>query len=133
MTFKDLKIGDKVFVVNEEKTTFGRKTFGIKIETRTIKKTFYECDDLVLVFDEGFGYIDKTCENSKEYMPYFVNLQDAQKHFLKKEPEVYSSLVGEAAKYLKKYNDIVEIMNNISEERDKIETELIINGSNLES
>lgn len=127
-TFKDLKIGDKLYIVNEG------ESFGIRIEEPTIIGITHECGDLVLEFEGGLhGWIDETQENLKKCGFYFANLKDAQEYYLKKEHEIYCSLVGKAAKYLKKYNDIVEIMNNISEERDRIETELILNGSNLEN
>ena len=127
-TFKDLKVGDKIYILNEG------ESFGIRIESPTIIDITHECGDLVLEFEDGLhGWIDEKQENMKRCGFYFANLEEAQKSYLKKEHEIYCSLVGKAAKYLKKYNDIVEIMNNISEERDKIETELILNGNNLEN
>lgn len=127
-TFKDLKVGDKLFIVNEG------ESFGIRIESPTITGIKYEYGSLVFELDDGLhGYLDKSQENLKRCGFYFANLKDAQEYYLEKEYEIYCSLVGKAAKYLKKYNDIIEIMNNISEEREKIETELIINGRNLEN
>lgn len=127
-TFKDLKVGDKLFIVNEG------SSFGIRIESPTIIGIKHEYGDLVFELDDGLhGYLNESQENLKRCGFYFANLEEAQRTYLEKEHEIYCSLVGKAAKYLKKYNDVVEIMNNISEERDRIETELILNGSNLES
>lgn len=128
--FKDLKKGDEVYVVNEG------EDFGVRLETHkvemVVKKEEYNQDHIHL--DDGTAFIVDWDFNEIDSQGFiFTNKIKAQKHFLNKVHDVYCKLVGTAAKRLRQYNQCVEIMNNISEERDRIETELILNGSNLEN
>lgn len=128
ITFKDLNIGDNLYVVNKG------AEFGLRIETHKIVNKDYDCGYLELKLDDTNSvYIDELSFDSSRCGFLFTNINDAKTFFLQTYNSVYSELVGKAAKYLKKYNDIVEIMNDISEEREQIETELIIYGNNLES
>lgn len=127
-TFNDLNVGDKIFIVNEG------EPFGIRIETPTITEKKYECDDLVLEFDDGLhGWIDVSLQNSDRCGFYFANLQDAQEYYMQRVDNVYSKMMEKAAKAIKKYGELVVSMNNVSKERDNIKMEMIKNGCNLES
>lgn len=128
MNFKDLKIGDKLYVVNQG------DSFGMRIEEHIINDIkFDELGMKLFMDDTSVVYVDKSVLNSNKCGCCFLDKKDAQKNFLKKYINVYSDFVHKASKHLKKYNDCVEIMNNISKEKDNIETELILNGSNLEN
>ena len=128
MNFKDLKIGDKLYVVNKG------ADFGIRLETHVVESIeVYDTYKYLNLDDSGGLMVDDTCKNSDNIGFFFTNLEKAQKFYLKEEQEVYCSLIGKASKYLRQYNNLVEIMDNISKERDNIETELILNGSNLEN
>jgi len=130
MTFKDLKKGDKLYVVNEG------LDFGIRVEEHVIEEITEAYGGEYIAFkldDTCTAYIYENNIEDDKCGVYFANKKDAQKYFLKKEHEIYCTLVGKASKYLRQYNNLVEIMDNISKERDNIETELILNGSNLEN
>jgi hypothetical protein len=128
MTFKDLKEGDNIFVVNEG------EDFGIRIEKHEIIKFTQDSLTIELTLDDSsLLFIDKSLAEKERCSFYFTNLKDAMVYFLEREVETYSSFVRKAAKYLKKYNDCVEIMDSISNERDRVETELVLNGYNLEN
>ena len=130
MTFNELKKGDKVFIVN-----FG-DSFGIRIEEHIIKEITKAYGGEYFAFkldDTSTAYICKECINDDKYDFYFVNKNDAQEYFLKKYSDVYSSLIVKAAQHLKFYNECVGTMDNMSKEKDNIETELILNGYNLEN
>lgn len=128
MKFKDLKEGDNIYVVNTG------ADFGIRIETHVVESIkVYDTYKYLNLDDTSRLMVEEAFKNSDRLGFFFTDIEKAQKYYLEKEHEIYCSLVGKATKYLKKYNDIVEIMNNISEERDRIETELILNGSNLEN
>ena len=127
MKFKDLKEGDKIYVVNKG------ADFGIRLEIHVVESIeVYDTYKYLNLDDSGGLMVDDRCKDLDNIGFFFTNLEKAQKFYLKEEHEVYCSLIGKASKYLKQYNDLVEIMNNISKERDNIETELILNGSNLE-
>lgn len=128
MKFKDLKEGDNIYVVNKG------VDFGIRLETHVVESIeVYDTYKYLNLDDSGGLMVDDTCKDSDNIGFIFTNLEKAQKFYLKEEHEVYCSLIGKASKYLRQYNDLVEIMDNISKERDNIETELILNGSNLEN
>lgn len=130
MTFKELKKGDKLYVVNEG------LDFGIRLEEHVIEEITEAYGGEYLAFkldDTCTAYIYYTLFEGDKCGVYFTNKKDAQKYFLKKEHEIYCTLVGKASKYLRNYNNCVEIMNNISNERDRIEEEMILDGSNLEN
>ena len=128
MKFKDLKEGDKIYVVNKG------SDFGIRLETHVVESIeVYDTYKYINLDDSGVLMVDDACKDSDNISFIFTNLEKAQKFYLKEEHEVYCSLIGKASKYLRQYNNLVEIMDNISKERDNIETELILNGSNLEN
>ena len=129
MNFKDLKIGDKLYVVNEG------IDFGIRLEEHVIEEIIEAYGGEYLAFkldDTCTAYIYKTLFKHDKCGIYFVNKADAQQYFLKKGQDVYFDLVKKAANALKEYNTYIEIMNNISKERDNTEQDLILNGYNLE-
>ena len=130
MNFKDLKEGDEIYIVNEG---IG---FGIRLETHKIESIIIkeEYNQEYFYLDDGTSFIvdlDFNKINSQGFI--FSDKVKAQKYFLMKQPQVYSTLIGKAAGKLKQYNDLVEIMNNISEQKDEIEQDLILNGYTLES
>ena len=128
MNFKDLKIGDNIYVVNKG------DDFGIRLETHVVESIeVYDTYKYINLDDSGGLMVDDTCKNSDNIGFFFTNLEKAQKFYLKEEPEVYFQLIGKATKYLRKYNDLVEIMDNIISQKNNIETELILNGSHLEN
>lgn len=121
MTFKELKEGDKLYIVNEG------KDFGIRIEEHEIKKITSEYGDTVLKLDDTTSaYIDEILANTDKCGFYFINREDAEEYFLKKFNDVYYTLIARAAEYFKKYNRCVDIMNNISLIKDEIETDRIL-------
>lgn len=128
MTFNDLKKENKLFVVNQG------DSFGMRIEEHIINDIkFDELGMKLFMDDTSVVYVDKSILNSNKCGCCFLDKKDAQENFLKKYINVYSDFVHKASKHLKKYNDCVEIMNNMSKEKEDIETELILNGSNLEN
>lgn len=128
MKFKDLKEGDNIYVVNKG------DDFGIRLETHVVESIeVYDTYKYLNIDDSGGLIVDDTCKDLDSIDFFFTNLKKAQKFYLKEEHEVYCSLIGKASKYLRKYNNLVEIMNNISEQRDEIEQDLILNGYTLES
>lgn len=129
MNFKDLKIGDKLYVVNEG------SNFGIRLEEHAIEEIIEAYGSEYLAFkldDTCTAYIYKTFFEDDKCGIYFVNKAEAQQYFLKKEQDIYCDLIKKSANALKEYNTYVEIINNISKERDNIEQDLILNGYNLE-
>ena len=138
MNFKDVKEGDKIYIVNEG------TDFGIRLETHEIKsivekerinnvtkekyitKYFYLDDGTSFTVDLEFYYDDTNIGF------IFADKVKAQKFFLKKEQDIYCDLIKKAKNALKTYNECIELMNNISMQRDKIEQDLILNGYNLE-
>ena len=128
MKFKDLKEGDKIYVVNKG------ADFGIRLEIHVVESIeVYDTYKYLNLDDAGGLMVDDACKDSDNIGFFFTNLEKAQKFYLKEEHEVYCSLIGKASKYLRQYNNLVEIMNNISNERDRIEEEMILNGSYLEN
>ena len=128
MKFKDLKEGDNIYVVNKG------DDFGIRLETHVVESIEVYDTYKYLSLDDSCGLmVDDACKDLDNIGFFFTNIEKAQKFYLKEEHEVYCSLIGKASKYLRKYNNLVEIMNNISEQRDEIEQDLILNGYTLES
>jgi hypothetical protein len=128
MKFKDLKEGDNIYVVNKG------SDFGIRLETHVVESIeVYDTYKYLNLDDSGGLMVDDACKDLDNIGFFFTNLEKAQKSYLKEEHEVYCSLIGKASKYLRQYNNLVEIMNNISEQRDEIEQDLILNGYTLES
>ena len=128
MTFKEIKEGDNIFVVNEG------ENFGIRIEKHEIIKITKDSFTIYLTLDDSsLLFIDKSLAEKERCGFCFTSLKDAMAYFLEKENEIYSSLVRKTAKYIKKYNDCIEIMNSISKEKDRVEKELVLNGCNLEN
>lgn len=130
MAFNDLKKGDKLFVVNQG------YSFGIRIEEHIIEEITEAYGGEYFAFkldDTTTAYIYKDCINDDKCSFYFVNKNDAQEYFLKKYPDVYNGFIVKAAQYLKIYNECIGALDNMSKEQDNIETELILNGYNLEN
>lgn len=130
MKFKDLKKGDKLYVVNEG------LDFGIMVEEHVIEgiTEVYGGEYIAIKLDDTCtAYIYKTLFESDKCGIYFINKADAQQYFLKKEKDVYCDLIKKAANALNEYNKCIEIINNISKERDNTEQDLILNGYNLEN
>lgn len=81
MNFKDLKIGDKLYVVNEG------IDFGIRLEEHAIEEIIDAYGGECLAFkldDTCTAYIYKTLFENDKCGIYFVNKADAQQYFLKK-------------------------------------------------
>lgn len=116
-TFKELKKGDKIFIVNEG------EMFGLRIEVHkiiSIEKdklkfvTNIKLDDtsIISIYD---SLLSKTTMGF-----YFTNLEEAEAFFLEKSVDTYVKYMGKAAGYLAEYNRCVEIVDQMNKEIEKI-------------